>query len=210
MLPEASCVNVHSFNLAQSITFKKLFSKVDLSASARLIIHCLVAHWNPKKGLVFPKQETIMEETGIKSNKSITQGIEELKVKKLILTTKKGTKLNYHFTNIFFELVGITGIGCKNYRDEAVKNTGTCHEQKREQKNNKVLSFQNKGWDGRQEGQNYVSVAATKNYIAQQQDVEIGSPLDYSFEEAKKYLDELPEFLQSSFFALELRKKWGL
>ena len=141
MLAEACQVNVKSFNLAQSITFKKLFSKVDLSPSARLIIHCLVAHWNPQKGLVFPRQTTIMEETGIKSDKSITESIKELKEKKLILTTKKGTKLNYHFTNIFFDLVEITGNDSKNYDNKPVKITGTCHEQKREQKNNKILNF---------------------------------------------------------------------
>ncbi|OGI18066.1 MAG: hypothetical protein A2287_05115 [Candidatus Melainabacteria bacterium RIFOXYA12_FULL_32_12] len=210
MLPEASCIKINSFNLSQSITFKKLFSKIELSASARLIIHCLVAHWNPQKGLVFPKQETIMEETGIRSNKSITQGIEELKAKKLVLTTKKGTKLNYYFTNVFFELVEVTGFSCKNYMDKAVKNTGTCHEQKREQINNKVLSFQNKGGYDRPDGQNYVSVESTKKYIDEQKKVKIGSPLDYTYEEAKKYLEELPDLLHNSFFACELRKKWGL
>lgn len=203
VLANASYVNIGSFNLAQNVTFKKLFSKVELSASARLVVHCLVAHWNPKKGLVFPKQTTIMEETGIKSDKSVCEAVKELKAKKLILTTKNGNKLNYYFSNIFFELVGVTGSGCKNYGDEGVKITGTCHEQKHEQKNNRnVLNFKEKT--------SCVSVETTRRYLEEQNNVKAGSPLDFNYEEAKEFLENLIPGLQNSYFARELRKKWNL
>ena len=36
------------------------------------------------------------------------------------------------------------------------------------------------------------------------------SPLDMNKEQALEYLAGLPEFLKDSFFAIELRKKWGI
>jgi hypothetical protein len=37
-----------------------------------------------------------------------------------------------------------------------------------------------------------------------------GSPLDFDREQAMEWLAELPEILKNSYFAVEVRKKWGL
>lgn len=39
---------------------------------------------------------------------------------------------------------------------------------------------------------------------------EVSSPLDMDREQALKWLSELPEFLNNSYFAIEVRKKWDI
>ena len=143
MSTQASVMSVTSFDLSKAVTFSKIFSKIKLSPSARLILRCLIDFYNPNKGLVYPGQKTIAECTGA-GEKTITNAVNELRSENLILTTKKGTSLNYHFSNKFFELVGFTDNTRKNYVNEPANFTDTCIEQKnKEQIKNKknVFSF---------------------------------------------------------------------
>ena len=127
-------VKVSSFDLSKAITFNKLFSKVKLSASARLVLRCLVDFYNPSKGLVYPGQKMIAECTGV-SQRSITNAVEELRQQGIILTTKKINHLNYYFTRKFFELVGIADTTSNNCRQQIAKTASTCNKQhEKEQK----------------------------------------------------------------------------
>lgn len=59
---------------------------------------------NHKTGLTFPKQTTIADATGL-TKTSINRAIEELRKAKLIITVKYNGRLNYSFTNFFYELL---------------------------------------------------------------------------------------------------------
>ena len=134
-------VHVTSFDLSKAVTFSKLFSKVKLNQSARLVLRCLIDFWNPKKGLVYPGQEFIAEATGV-SVRSVKSAVEELRNAGLILTTKKGTHLNYYFTAKFFEILEIAPNTCSDSTIKSETASPTCHEQhEREQIKNKVISF---------------------------------------------------------------------
>ena len=136
-------MQVTSFDLSKAMTFSKIFSKIKLSPSARLILRCLVDFYNPSKGLVYPGQNIISDCTGV-SLRSITNAIEELRLVGLILTTKKVNHLNYHFTKKFFELVNIADNTRKNCDKQIAKTADTCHEQHevKQIKNSKILNFQ--------------------------------------------------------------------
>src|ERR1035437_7097211 len=101
-------VNVSQFELSKAITFNKFFSKVKLKASTRLVLRCLIDHWNPNKDYCFPKQNTIADETGC-SRKSVNTAIDELRSNGLILTNGEiGEGLKYYLTAKFFELIEIS------------------------------------------------------------------------------------------------------
>ena len=124
------------------MTFSKIFSKVKLSASARLILRCLIDFYNPSKGLVYPGQKMIAECTGV-SQRSITNAVEELRQQGIILTTKKINHLNYHFTKKFFELAGIADTTSNNCSQQIAKTASTCNKQHEDkQKKNNIFSFQ--------------------------------------------------------------------
>ena len=114
-------INVSSFDLNKSITTKRLFTKIKLTASARLVLRCLVDFWNPNKGLVHPGQKIIAECSGV-SLRSVNEAIDELRKNNIILTSgSTGEKLKYFFTPYFFELLeitqGDTEIAQGNYTD---------------------------------------------------------------------------------------------
>lgn len=202
--------NVTSFDLSKAVTFSRIFSKVKLSPSARLVLRCLIDFYNPKKGLVYPGQELISECTGC-SVRSVKSAVEELRNTSLILTVKNKNKLNYHFTNLFFELLEIALSGCKNSTSKSAKSAPSCHEQhetKQINNNSKILNF--KKFNNRLEGQNYIGIEQTKKYIEDQRNIKPGCPMDFSFEEAQQYLESLIPELKNSYFARELRKKWNL
>ena len=45
--------------------------------------------------------------------------------------------------------------------------------------------------------------------MKESESVKVGSPLDLSEDRAKAWLNNLPKFLEKSYFAREVRKKWG-
>ena len=132
---------ITSFDLNKAITFSKLFNKIKLSPTARLVLRCLADFWNPSKGLVYPGQRTIAECTGASEN-SITNAVNELRENNLILTAKKGIHLNYYFTNTFFDLLEIGENIPKNWGGTTPKIGVTCIEQKREQIKNRNFNFE--------------------------------------------------------------------
>lgn len=207
MQVQACKVEVSSFDLSKAMTFSKIFSKVKLSPSARLVLRCLVDFYNPKKGLVYPGQELISECTGV-SSRSITNAVDELRKASLILTTKKGSNLNYHFSNIFFELVEVADHTRKNCSSSPAKIADKQHENNKINNKHKILNFQ-KNYS-QPEGVDYPSVEKTQEYLAKQKNIKTGSPLDYTYEQAKQYLGCLMPELKNSYFARELRKKWCL
>lgn len=88
-----------SFDIVKQTILSKLFSKVKLSPSAKLVLWCLVVHWNHRTGVAFPKQSTIADETGL-TKASVNKGIEELRNAKFILTVKTNCRLSYQLTNV--------------------------------------------------------------------------------------------------------------
>lgn len=189
MLPKQQAIS--QFELSKAITFSKFFSKVKLSPSAKLVLRCLIDHWNAEKMFCYPAQETITEETGL-SLRSVKNAIGELREANLILTELKKS-LNYTFTAKFFELVNFApeqGRKCTLERAEFAP------KQIKEKRKNNVFSFQ------KETGVSYKKFEPEK--------IETSSPLDFTFEQAEIYLKELPEILKHSYFAKELRKKFDL
>lgn len=90
-------INKSSFELNKLITTSRMFSKVKLSTSAKLVLRCIVDFWNNKLGYAYPTQRTISECTGL-SNVSVFQSIKELEKSGLIKKNKKYKRLRYEFT----------------------------------------------------------------------------------------------------------------
>jgi len=211
MLSNPCSVYVSSFDLSKAVTMKRFFSKVKLSPSSRLVIRCLIDFYNPQKGLVYPGQKTVAECTGL-TERSIVSAVNELRKEGLILTTKKKNSLNYYFSNRFFEILGlqtgekISDESGKIFIKQGEKISDTYIEQKKEQIKNKVLKFQNNV----QELNHTVSIESTKKLLKEKSEIKRGSPLDFTYEEAVSFLENLLPELQNSFFAIELRKKWNI
>lgn len=93
-----------SFDICKMIILTKYFSKKKLSLSARLVLWCLVVHWNHRTGEAYPKQITIVKETGL-TKMSVIKAIEELRNQKIILTLKTNGRLKYQLTNVFLSLL---------------------------------------------------------------------------------------------------------
>jgi len=55
-----------------------------------------------------------------------------------------------------------------------------------------------------------MSVDLSPIMAIQEDKKETGSPLDFDRKQALEYLSNLPKFLENSYFAVELRKKWGI
>ena len=186
--------NITQFELSNQIFDYELFSKVKLTASARLVLIVLCRYY-PK---IYPCQNTIANKTGL-SVRSVINAISELKQKGLILVECNHNNV-YKFSSKFFELTKIadsTGKICTKQRAEIAHN-------KTNYKNNKK-PFQNTNNEI-----SYLNPEKTKKQIEQSKNLKKGSPLDYSKPEAIIWLNSLPEILKNSYFAREVRKKYKL
>jgi DNA-binding transcriptional regulator GbsR (MarR family) len=210
MQVQAIKVNVSQFELSKAITFSKLFSKIKLTPSARLVLRCLTDHWNQEKQYCFPKQNTLSDETGC-SRKSVNDAIKELRLNGLILTTgEKGESLKYYLTNNFFDLIK-TSQACAKNAHTYVKTSQ--HEQIKPKQINNKTSFQKNNFKTTQKPVNeisYLTPYKTKEMLKQSQEIKKGSPLDLAKDEAVAWYSSLPEILKNSYFAKEIRKKWNL
>lgn len=196
---------VSQFEISKAITFSKFFSRIKLKASARLVLRCLIDHWNPDKEYCFPRQNTIADETGC-SRETVIAAIDELRAKGLIFTNgEKGEGLKYYIAPKFFELLEIQQ-PCGKIQH------GTCekisqHEQIKYKQINKTTSKKSFYFD---QGIAYKSPELTRQELETSQNVEKACPLDYNKNEALIWLSNLPDILKNSYFAREVRKKWGI
>ena len=192
--------NVSQFELSNQIIDSDLFSKVKLTASARLVLIVLCRYY-PN---IYPCQNTISKKSGL-SIRSVINALSELKSKGLILVECNHSN-TYRFTLTFFELAEIadsTGKTCTKQRAEIAHNN-TNYKNNKKSFNSKILSFQNQ-----QGGIKYKSANETIKQIEKDKETAV-TPLDFDKIQAVEYLNKLPEFAQNGFYAKELKKKWKL
>lgn len=202
MASNAAMESLTSFDLSKAMTFSKIFTKIDLTPSARLVLRCLVDLWNPSKGKVFPTQKTLETFTGVKS-RSITNAIDELRQKELIETKgDTGKRLDYYFTAKFFELVktaeGIAKIA-KVTTAKIAQHEQKNHEQSMNRKSN-LLSFPNQP-----KGMEY------PKFIPEERIRDERTP-ENDFETAKKFVCDLWSMKDNHLVRAKLEKVltiWG-
>ena len=98
-----SCRLMTQFEVINAIYDSKLFSKIKLTAGARLVLISLARHYNPLRQDSFPSYSCIAAHTGV-SKKSVERAIKELTEKGLVVYTTE--KVNhYRFTDYFFSVV---------------------------------------------------------------------------------------------------------
>lgn len=228
--------HVSQFELSK-ITLKNL-NKFKISPSAKLVLLSLVDCYNPKNNEIYPKQKTLANALGI-SERSVVRAIKELYDAKVLIYELKSQN-RYRLTKSFFDEVNLSVDIGQNVGVACDKLSLSCHEQKHEHKKNKVLTFQNnlgekyaevfeklseydfgvyKGLKGYEKEEwlkaKKKDFALSQNSAHLQANIEIqkrntGSPLDLSKDEAVRFLNNLMPELKNSFFAREIRKKWGL
>lgn len=204
------------FELSKLLITSKFFTKIKLSPSARLVLTVLCAHYPT----IYPSINTIMEESGIASKTSVINSLKELSGAGFILYETKNVN-HYKFTTIFFEELGIVPL---RYNDWSSGGTKIGHKQITKNKNNKkennlkkfINTSEKSADDNIQRKDHYANKTNNAFFTGinypkfkpQKQKKE--SPLDLNKEQAMEFLVNLPRVLQNSYFAVELRKKWGL
>ena len=114
--------------------------KFDLSPTAKLVLLALVNCYNPSNADVFPKQKTLADQLGI-SERSVIRAIKEIVACQFVIYETKITN-RYKFTSTFFDLVNLSYPECQKDTTDYDKLSRPYIEQKKEQKSNKVLSFE--------------------------------------------------------------------
>ena len=209
-----ACQNMvlSQFQLSK-ITLKNLH-KFKISPAAKLVLLALIDCYNPANKEIFPKQVTIAEQLGI-SLSSVKRVIKELATAGLIIYETKNTN-RYKLTSTFFALINLTPDTVKINTSGSTNLKPTCIEHIKENKNNKVLNFKKETvhrpyhHNNQTEGINYPTTEATKRLINKSKNIVRSSPLDMDKEQALNWLSTLPAFLNDSYFAKEVRKKWNL
>ena len=208
MTAKACTINVTSFDLSKAMTFSKIFSRVKLSPSARLVLRCLVDFWNPKKGLVYPGQNTIADCTGI-TTRSVVNAVEELRRSGLVLTTgNNGERLKYYFSRTFFDLAGISQ-GCEKLSQVTTENFSPHeqHEPRTNNKQNKNLTFQK-----HLESVRYISSEATRKQLNETLKRDDKSPYN-DLETALKYIQDLSSQMHNDLIrkqVCKIKRLWNL
>lgn len=188
-MPQVQKQTVSQFELSNLIRKSKLFSKIKLTAASRLVLESLVYHYPNIRVYV----ETLQEETGC-SRRTVDNALSELRDKGLILTTQTGRSSIFALTQRFFDLLEIAQPGRRNQQSRSAISAlpQNIHEKK---------NFKQAALKFKPDGPTY------PKYQPEPKRKE--SPLELDREGAEEFLRNLPQRMQGSFFATELRKKWN-
>jgi len=204
--------DVTQFNLSKAFTFSKIFSKVELTPSARIIIRHLADYYNPGKKYIFPSIKELAEVSGY-SERSVISAIDELNKAGLLFIAKKNHRSNYYFSNKLFELLGFTEPEKNDNERENISNereniSRPYIEQKRRTKEEQKV-FKNSFNLNNKQGISYCSANKPLEDLRKAKENR-KSPLDMPKKEAIEWYNTLPEILKNSYFAKEVRKKWNI
>jgi hypothetical protein len=161
-----------------------------------------------------------MEESGIASKTSVINSLKELSGAGFILYETRNVN-HYKFTSKFFEELVIVPDRCKNWCSSGTK---IGHKQTNENKNNKLdkdfkkfideskhnIKEENYRKNNQANCLNYTHITGIHYPKFKPERRKKESPMDLNKEQAMEFLINLPRVLQNSYFAVELRKKWGL
>lgn len=199
--------NISQFELINLMYKSKLFQKMDLKPTAKLVLYALVHHYNPANEDMFPSQKFIAQSLGI-SEKSVERAVKELACTRLIMYVTK-TVNRYKFTPYFFESVKLSDDVRQNVCKTVRQNV--CQTNKHEQKNNNKVSYISAVSSQIQTGRANPTVEETKELLneIQENKKENFAPKDFSREDAKKWLDSLPAALHGGVLAQEVYSKYG-
>lgn len=199
---------ISQFELINLIYKSKLFQKIDLKPTSKLVLYALVHHYNPSNEDMFPSQKFIAQSLGI-SEKSVERAVKELADNRLIMYITKNVN-RYKFTQTFFGLVKMSDDVRQNVCLNDRQNVGQTY--KHEQKKNKDVSFISSYKAEKPRGTQYKTVQETKELLKEIEDnkkIEF-SPKDYERKDAIKWLKALPAELHGGILAQEVYKKHGL
>lgn len=204
---DTDSTRISQFELINLVYKSKLFQKMDLKPTAKLVLYALIHHYNPCNEDMFPSQKFIAQSLGI-SDKSVERAIKELAASRLIMYITKNVN-RYKFTATFFESVKMSDTNRQNVGLTNRQNVGQTykHEQK---KNNSVSSF-SRFRDQKSSAAHYKTVQETKIMLEEfeaNKKIEF-SPKDFSKVDARKWLDTLPAALHGGILAQEVYKKYG-
>jgi len=108
---KAIVINIHSWRISQLITYKDLFDKIELTATARVELFNLANMYNPKLGYIFANNYKLRACSGVKQLRTVNDGLTELESKNIIKIeiVKKYNKEERHiyFTDYFFNILGL-------------------------------------------------------------------------------------------------------
>lgn len=198
---------ITQFELSKLIIQSKLFSKIKLTASARLVLIVLCSHY-PN---IYPSIKTIQEEAGISSKQSVFNSLKELSSKGLILYETKKSNI-YTLTGLFFELIAVQKLDT-NKKNNNKKNNKPFFKISESsipltvKKSDSRLTDFKKNDLPKYHSNCHITGINIPKYIPEE--IKRETPLDMTKEQAIEFLNNLPKPLQNSFFAVELRKKWG-
>ena len=247
-------IRTNSFEINKLITITKLFSKISLMQSSRLVLRCIVDYWNYKEALSYPTQKTISKCTGL-SEVSVIRAIKELEAKNLIQISKKRKRIYYCLTITllnYLELIpkvtlgdtlsSLSNIPKESLGKNIIKNNENISLKEINKKQEKDFNYlmlyaKEKGIENvnayvekiMKNGNydNLIKKYKDKEQINQQQlinkNIQINRekeykewiknascPLDWDKEKAIEWLNNLPDILQNSLFAVKIREKYML
>ena len=129
---------VTQFELSNLIRKCKLFNKVKLAPSTRLVLESLVYHYPNIKVNI----KTIEEETG-NSRRSVDNALSELKTKGLIITIQTGRSSIFKLTQSLFDLLEVAQPTCKKEPIRHAEVAFPCNKENKKEINKPSRDFSN-------------------------------------------------------------------
>lgn len=204
----AGAVNISQFELINMVYKSKLFNKIELKPTAKLVLYALIHHYNPANEDMFPSQKFIAQNLGI-SEKSVERAVKELAANRLIMYVTRNVN-RYKFTSFFFDSVNLSDVNRQNVSNKVRQIVGQTykHEQKNENRFLKFSSYSGNSPTGAAMRQ-HSTIEETKKLL---QNIEKNkednfAPKDFSKNDAIKWLNSLPAELHGGILAQEVYKK---
>lgn len=214
-----------SYDIQKMITTSRLFKKVKLENSTKLVLRALIDYYNADRENTYPSQLRLSEDTDL-SIRTVERAIKELKLKGVIISAGQSGKHNtYKLTNLFFKFI-LSGEQEKNnprQDDGSTTDTMTVDHRHSDgqtnkekiKKHNNFKNFKNTNdFDSELASQlSDIRITETKQYLKESLNMnkKSASPLEFvekiTPHQAKVLLEELPRELSHIEYYKALEEK---
>ena len=216
--------SITQFELAKVLYTSGFLQSCNLTATAKLVLMALIQHYNANNADMFPSQKFLAKQLGI-SEKSVERAIANLRDEDYIYYVTQRVN-RYRFTAHFFESVKMSVQNRQNVGSQHRQNVGQTNKEEKIKEKGNVLNFSSFGTETEKKKDNNganaphtsvfeqelkkdLSDKATKNseILAAKREETATSPLEWSREEALKWVQSLAPVFRSRGLAKTLTQK---
>lgn len=207
--------DLSSFEITKILIQCKIIKNNNLSSTAGMVLIALSTYYNPKTRIMYPSQQTLADVCNL-HRRTVSRAVQELRDNNLIISAfESGNSSKYSFTDHLYNIIFKNNPSNKMRQSslgDATHKRNSCDTQAYKHENNKVFK---KDLFNKKISNETASSPTVERTLVLLHEIENNkkmavSPLEFDYNDAFNYLQNVPAILENSESVKFLRNKYNI